>query len=248
MELLAFARSHALSAIEIRVLENTTDLPRLFSRDGLASLRLARQAYPSVEILSLSTDFKLVGSQEAERDGLIAFVPWAEALGVPWLRVFDGGNPDNDLAPMLAAETFDWWRQLRAARQWRVDLLVETHDALLTRSRLTEFFARAGDVALLWDSHHTWRHGGEAPEALWPAIAAQVRHIHVKDSVDRPSGKPAYSYVLPGKGEFPMQKLRAALDVGGYSRTVSLEWEKHWHQSLPPLEDALCAAAAGAWW
>ena len=72
--------------------------------------------------------------------------------------------------------------------------------------------------------------------------------MHVKDSMPVPSGKPPFTYVLPGAGEFPMEALRAALEADGFAGPVSLEWEKFWHPDLPPLDTALAAAAARGWW
>lgn len=229
-------------------MEGGTNLPALFARKGEEAVRRAQHLQGTVQVLALSTSFKLVGPSDADRELLLSFVPWAERMGVPWLRVFDGGKMTDDLTIPLAADTLRWWRQLRSKHGWKVDLMVETHDGLLTREAINRFCSHAGGASMLWDAHNTWRGTGVAPHELWPGIAGNVVHIHVKDSISRASGRLPYTYVLPGDGEFPMKPLSDALRRDKYSGAVSLEWERQWHPDLPPIERALEAAAARGWW
>lgn len=246
-EVLALAAGQGIAAVELRALEGTMDLPALFARHGLEALRAVQGRHGAVQVLAFSTSFKLVHSCEADRAALLAFVPWAEALGVPWLRVFDGGEASDNETVSQATETFHWWRELRDRQGWKVDIMVETHDGLVTSEAIGRFCTEATSVAILWDAHNTWRKTGTAPLELWPHIAEHVMHIHVKDSVSRPSDGLPYSFVLPGKGEFPMKPLVDALKRDGYTKAVSLEWELQWHAELPSLELALQAANRG-WW
>jgi len=200
------------------------------------------------KIVALNTSFVMMGQSAETREALLEYVPWAEACGVPWLRVFDGKPASGtegfaDLTLALA-----WWRDLRNARGWRTNLMIETHDSLVSTATLSGFRAAAPDAAILWDAHNTWRKGGEHPCALWPAIARQVVHLHVKDSVNRPSARHPFTYTLPGDGEFPAAALFAMLRENHYGGFVSLEWERHWHPYLPPLSEALNAAQRRHWW
>ena len=104
-----------------------------------------------------------------------------------------------------------------------------------------------GRVALLWDAHHTWKKGGEDPRHSWAAIRPHVVHVHVKDSLRRGAEAGAFTYVLPGTGEFPMSRLRRLL-AAEFDGVVSLEWERFWHPALPRLEEALVAAKTNRWW
>ena len=132
-EAFALAVRHGVDAIELRALGGTLDLPDYFSRHFgepakfHAELRRAPVAVPVID-----TSFRLIGSGETERGALLGFVPWAEAAGVPWLRVFDGGKTNG--APEFAERvaTMAWWQALRSQHEWRTDLLVETHDALFS--------------------------------------------------------------------------------------------------------------------
>ena len=246
-EVLALAARYGIDAVELRALEGTTDLPAHFEKIGLERLRAAQASTPGVQLLILSTSLKLVGPSQEERANFLAFARWAEALGIPWLRVFDGMDASPG-SQRHAAETVRWWREARKENNWKVDILVETHDGLVTGESIRSFCAEAAGVRLLWDAHATWRATGIGPRVLWPSIAEHVSHIHVKDSVSRPNGKFAFTYVLPGTGEFPMRPLLAALAHDRYSHAVSLEWERQWHPELPPLEGALDSAASRRWW
>ena len=197
--------------------------------------------------MALGTSLRLAGGTDEDRVKFLEHVPWAEAVGVPWLRVFDGGSASDVSSVDRAAEAAGWWRALRAERGWKTDIMVETHDSLLTAAAVRRFAAAAPGTGILWDGHHTWRKGGEDPAHTWRAIRQHVVHIHVKDSITGSApGAPA-TYVLPGTGEFPMAALRAAL-AGDYRGPLSLEWERQWHPGLPPIEKALQSATATSWW
>jgi sugar phosphate isomerase/epimerase len=247
----ALAARHGIPAVELRTLGGSIDLPAYLathygSPGGLAAH--LRAAPPPVRIAAFDASLPLVGATPSHRADLTALAPWAEALGVPWLRVFDGGKNANPAEVAEAAATLQWWQEQRRTHGWRVQLMVETHDSLLTAAAIGRLIAAAPDAAILWDSHHTWRKGGEDPLATWPAIRRSVVHVHVKDSIGLPSAKHPFTYTLPGDGEFPIAPLLAALAADGYSGLVSLEWELKWHPYLPSLDTALRIAAERGWW
>ncbi len=245
---LALTARHGLPGVELRALAGTIDLPGHFtSVYGTPAVLAARLRTQPVKILSLDTSLKLAGSTTAERGEFLKFLPWAEALGVPRLRVFDGGQNADPATHREMADTVAWWRTLRAKNNWRADLMVETHDALRTAESINQFLRLAPGTGILWDTHHTWKTGGEDPLVTWQAIRPHVVHMHVKDSVSIPNGKHPFSYRLPGDGEFPMQSLREVIREE-YVGPVSLEWERLWHPELAPVDDALTAATQRGWW
>lgn len=247
-EVAALAAEHRLDGVELRALGGSTDLPGYFAQSYGTPDRLWIEARRlGVNIVSLNTSLKLAGGTEADRTAFLLFVPWAEALGVRWLRVFDGGAPGQAAMLGEALCALEWWRGRRRAHGWKCDLMIETHDSLFTADAIRRFACAAGGVAIRWDSHHTWRKGGEDPVETWRAIRRYVVSVDVKDSVNRPSAAHPFTYVLPGEGEFPMARLREALGQG-YEGPVCLEWEKLWHPYLPPLDAALEAAKERSWW
>jgi len=245
---LALAAKHGLPGVELRALAGTIDLPAYFAAAyGTPEKCAAMLRSQPVKILSLDTSLKLAENTPESRADFLKFLPWAEALGVPRLRVFDGGHAADEATHRAMAETVAWWRELRAKHGWKADLMVETHDALFTAASILSFVKLAPGTGILWDTHHTWKTGGEDPLVTWRAIRPHVVHLHVKDSVSIPSGKHSFSYRLPGEGEFPMAPLREVLKTE-YTGPMSLEWERLWHPELAPVDDALTAATQRGWW
>ncbi len=242
---LDLAAARGVDGVELRALEGRLDLPALLAeRDGTPAALAARLGPRAGRVAVLSTSLTLATAGPAEREEFLAFVPWAEGLGVRWLRVFDGAGPGG-LAPLLA--TIGWWRERRRAEGWGCDLLVETHDTLFTGAAIAEFGAASGGAAVLWDTFNTWLKGGEDPRRTWELAGPHVRHVHVKDAVRRPSERFPWTYVAPGEGEFPFAALLEVLRRDGFAGPVSLEWERLWHPYLGPLADALTAAEAQGW-
>ena len=247
-EVIALATKHGVAAVELRCLAGSMDLPgQLATAYGSPAALAARLAAAPVRIVALDTSRKLAGSTDADWAALQSFIPWAEALGGLRLRVFDGGTAGDPAAPHQVAAGWRRWRELRRREGWKSDLMVETHDSLFDAARILACVREAPDCAILWDSHHTWKKGGEDPLATWSAIKAHVVHVHFKDSVDQPSPRHPYTYVLPGAGTFPWSDLRPVL-AAEFAGPVSLEWERQWHPYLPPLEEALQAAVHAGWW
>jgi sugar phosphate isomerase/epimerase len=248
-EVFALARRAAIPAVELRALSGTVELPALFQKTLGSPVALAAAVKVSgVGVQALDTSFKLVGHKLEDRAKLLEFIPWAEAAGARWLRVFDGGKEASAAEIASAAETLAWWADERRKAGAAVDLMIETHDSLVTASAILALVAAAPAARVLWDAHHTWYKGGEDAEETWARVRGSVVHVHVKDSVPVASARHPYTYVLPGDGRFPMAPLLARLEADGYGQALSLEWERMWHPYLPPLEEALALAASRRWW
>jgi sugar phosphate isomerase/epimerase len=242
---LTIAASNHLDGIELRTLESTTDLPALFAaRFGTPDTLAKRLAAAKVRVVALGTSFRLGEPADGDFDALLAFAPWADAIGAKWLRVFDGRQREQ--STRFHAVRWREWSAFRARKGWRCELMVETHDSLVTGSKVLAFLDHAPQAAILWDTHHTWRVGQEDPVVTWDAIHRHVVHIHVKDSVQT-ADTAGFRYVLPGAGLFPMTAIKPILQAE-FRGFVSLEWERQWHPALPPLAAALEAAAHSKWW
>lgn len=243
---LAMATAHGLDGVELRSVAGRLDLPAYFAGTYGSPAELARklQLHAGARVLALSTGLQLAHATPQAREEFLAFVPWAEALGVPWLRVFDGGRP-GEVGDLL--EALRWWRSERAQHGWRCDVMIETHDALFTGEAIRRLGEQVPGAAILWDAFNTWLKGGEDPFATWQVIRSQVVHVHVKDALRVPHGDFPWTYVLPGRGEFPFRELVATLRAERFGGHVSLEWEKRWHPYLGPLSGAIAAAEACGW-
>lgn len=246
---LALAAQFQVPTVELRALDGGIDLAGSFARTyGTPAAFGQRLAASAVKVVACNASLRLVGGTMEQREQLIQLAPWAEAAGVRWLRIFDGGSAADAAELAEAVATLTWWRETRARHDWTVNVMVETHDAWFTGAAINRFLEWAPGTAILWDAHHTWRKGGEDPVVTWRAIRPAVVHVHVKDSLSVPSAKHPFTYVLPGDGDFPIRPLLAALEADGFAGPVSLEWEKVWHPYLPPLEQALHVAGERGWW
>ncbi len=246
------AAEFEIPCLELRFLKNRADLPALLADfpggwKGVADYLQARGLRTQV----LGTSFKLVGHTTALWQELLDFAALAEALHTPYLRAFGGGTWGSALTSedyQSAAQALALWETERQSRGWQVRLLIETHDAFSASApclRLMEVVGRPLDF--IWDSHHTWRLGGESPAESWRALAPHVRHVHLKDSVGRPSARHPFTYVLPGSGEMPGREVLDLLRRDGFAGAVSLEWEKMWHPYLGSLGEALLACGENHW-
>lgn len=237
------ARQHNVPAIELRVIGGSLDVPAALADEfGTPADLKTYLAGQGVRIAGLGTSVRLF-EHDYNPAKIEPFLPWAEAAGVPFLRIFDGGNALTDDDYDRADDRLAAWQADRQRRGLGVDLMIETHDALFQPDQLARFVKRLPNAPILWDAHHTWAKGGADPLATWQQIAPSVVHLHVKDSVARADGR---HYVLPGQGSFPMAALLAQLRADQRSLPLSLEWERHWHKELPPLDAALVAARG--WW
>ncbi|MGH8019774.1 MAG: sugar phosphate isomerase/epimerase family protein [Opitutaceae bacterium] len=245
----ALAREAGIAVVELRAIGGTIDLPAYFAKTfGSPAAFAAHVGKSGVGIASLDTSFRIIDGDAAARAQLLDFLPWAEALGGVPLRVFDGGTTLDEHARAAIRETVQWWDHTRAAAGWRSSWIIETHDCLFTAAAIEAVMREAPEsVRLLWDSHHTWKRGGEEPVETWKTIRPWVRHVHVKDSVSRPSARHPFSYVFLGEGEFPLRALIDALRDDAFDGILSLEWERMWHRELPPLEQALDRARRDGW-
>jgi sugar phosphate isomerase/epimerase len=248
----SLAAEFFIPAIELRSLANTIELPKLFHGAGWTPLAVRKTcAQNSVRLAAAGSSFKLISPDPAERTALVDFCDWADALEIPYVRIFGGGKwgtPLTDEDFQIAVRNVEWWRAEKSARRWRHELLLETHDAFAASGpclRLNETLAEP--LNLIWDSHHTWRYADESPVETWRHIGRFVRHVHIKDSIDRPGARHPYTYVLCGEGQMPLAATIEVLRASRFTGCVSLEWEKLWYPDLPPLNVALDGLRQQPW-
>lgn len=231
------ARQFGLKFLELRSLEGSLDLPVYFERHPLPAA--------PVPILVLDTSLCLLTAGAKEVEDFYRFAELAERLHTPYLRVFGRGG--EELGEALSSKQLDqmahWVCQIRqtfAQKRWRCKLLLETHDIFSSAERCLALNNRLDvPLGLLWDAHHTWRFAGEHPEQTWRQIGEWVAHIHYKDSVGVHNTAEAFSYVPPGKGDYPTSALLETLSRAPYAGGISLEWEKLWHPELASIHTAL---------
>lgn len=243
-EAAALAARFGIGQLELRCLRSQTLEPERFD-DLLGDPREARALldHHGLQTRALGTSVRLLAPEANALATLESFARLADTLDARWLRVFDGGT--TGLAPTpdewaAATELVEAWQATRQREGFRCELMVETHWALTSPAVAAEFMHRLPAVPLLWDTHHTWKAGFTLAE-FWETARERIVHLHVKDSRPDPAAKDGWSYVLPGQGVFPWNELRDLITRDRFEGCISLEWERHWHPTLPPLEDALQA-------
>ncbi len=227
-----------LDFVEVRSLAGTIDLPSLFRKQGDP-----RPAASPCPVRLVGSSLQLAEAGEADIASFLEYARIGEAWGARYVRVFGGGTWPGDLAPGAwdhAVETVAICRERMQALGLTIGMILETHSGFSSSPRCLELNERlAQPLDILWDSHHTWRLAGEAPEETWRQLGPRIRHVHFKDSITPAAVPQRHDYVLPGQGEFPTRELLALLRRERFAEGLSLEWEKLWHRQLAPLEEAL---------
>jgi len=255
-QILDFAAAHAFAAVELRGILTNMDLtkvPELAPEHiGDAKRQLAAHGL-SVSCLGASAQMHDMDpvKHAAQLDEAHRFIDLAHALGAPYVRVFGNayvpGVPHDQMLAHIAGA-------LRGlgdyARGKDVTVIIESHGDFTDSPALLEILQRADspNVALLWDAHHTFVSGKEAPEDTVRQLGRYIRHVHLKDSVAAAT-EGGRRYVLTGTGQVPVQRQIEALVKLGYRGYYNFEWEKRWHPEIeePEVAFAQFADVAGGY-
>lgn len=118
-----------------------------------------------------------------------------------------------------------------------VSVWLETHGHFASAPESLKILKTSGaeNVGVIWDPANCLLEAGESPSQGATAMAAHIRHVHVKDLRRTENG---WEHVLAGEGSFPLSEVHDSLQNIGYDGFVSFEWEKKWH---PEIADATLA-------
>lgn len=231
------------AAVELRGIEGDMDLPARpeLRGDGLAKT-LDAFAARGLRVASLDASAAMHEPDPVKHAAALdegkRFIDLAASLHAPFVRVFgdryvEGEPREKTLDRIVAA-----FKTLGLhARGKGVSVLIESHGDFTDSPTLARLLSAIDmpEVGLLWDAHHTFVAGKEAPSVTWAAVGRYVRHTHIKDS--RPAGSDR-RYVLMGQGDVPLAEQMKTLVSGGYQGLYSLEWEKKWHPEIEEPEVA----------
>lgn len=231
------------AGIELRGIQMRMDLPTLpeFTGGGLAQSIKELEAR-NLRITDLGASARMHEAdpkiRAAQLDEGKRFVDLAERLRVPYVRVFGDKIPAGESKAEVTARVIEGLRTLgEHARGSGVGIIIEAHGDFTDSPTLTAILdgAAMDNVALLWDAHHTFVSGKEAPATTFAALKRYVRHTHLKDS--RPEGG-GVRYVLTGEGTVPVKETVQVLAASGYKGFYCFEWEKGWHPEIEEPEVA----------
>ena len=237
------ASAMGYAGIELRGIAMQMDLPKQpeFTGTRLAQSRKDLDAL-NLKITDLGASARMHEAdptvRAAQLDEGRRFVDLAHQLEVPYVRVFGDKVPPGEPKPTTLARVIDGLRVLgEHARGSGVGIIIESHGDFTDSPTLLELLkgANMDNVNLLWDAHHTFVSGHEAPEKTFQAMKRYVRHTHLKDS--KPAGA-EHRYVLIGEGTVPVREIVHLLIRNGYKGYYCFEWEKGWHKEIEEPEVA----------
>lgn len=234
-EILARLPGWGYDGVELRGLGQDLDLTQSPHFSNPAAIQTSRRQFADagLTLCGLDTSCTLSEADPAKRaqqldDGRRG-IDLAAALGIPFMRVFGGGDgQDRTAAARRVADALNTLGDY-AENAGDVCVVLETHDAFSTGRQAAEALVQVTSPAagVLWDLHHPYRNG-EAPAETFAALAPYIRTTHVKDS------QPGGTYCLLGDGDVPIPEMLGLLVSSGYDGWINLEWEKRW---IPALLD-----------
>jgi sugar phosphate isomerase/epimerase len=227
------------AGLELRGIAGEMDLPKVPQLQGSRLAETKKElAALGIVITDLGASARMHEKERAEREKHLdegrRFIDLAQALSVPYVRMFGDKLPPDEPKQDVMKRVVEGFQQMAAyAKAAGVTVIIESHGDF-TRSADLEQILKSVDsphLALLWDAHHTFVAGNEAPADTWKRLGHQVRHTHLKDSVPQGAER---RYVLTGTGQVPVKEQVRVLASGGYKGFYCFEWEKKWH---PEIED-----------
>jgi sugar phosphate isomerase/epimerase len=240
--ILKHADEWGFRAIELRGIQGEMDLTKRpeLQGSGLGETLKSLAALDLV-ISNLGSSAHLHDTDPAKRERNLdvgrRFIDLAHEMQVPYVRVFGNSLPKGEARESGLKRISEGLRTLgKHAQGSGVTVLLESHGDLVTSPLLMGALKEAGpNVAILWDTHHTFVDGRESPAFTFAALGKLVRHAHIKDSKPTVKGR---QYVLLGQGDVPVRGIASVLATGGYAGSHSFEWEKVWHPDIPEPEVA----------
>jgi sugar phosphate isomerase/epimerase len=229
--------------IELRGVAGEMDLPKVPELQGtrLAGTKKDLAAL-GIVISDLGASAHMHEKEKAAREKQLdegrRFIDLAQALGVPYVRMFGDRIPPDEPKEEVMKRVVEGFQQMAAyARPAGVTVIIESHGDFTHSGDLEEILTRVGSpqFALLWDAHHTFVAGKERPADTYAKLGKWIRHTHLKDS--KPEGTDR-RYVLLGSGEVPVKEQVTVLAKAGYQGYYCLEWEKKWHPEIEEPEVA----------
>jgi sugar phosphate isomerase/epimerase len=237
------ATANGYAGMELRGIAGEMDLTKVPELEGTRLAETKRDlAALGLVVTDLGASARMHEKDPATREKQLdegrRFIDLAHALGVPYVRMFGDKLPPEEPKEEVLKRVVDGFQQMAGvAKAAGVTVLIESHGDFTHSADLETILTRVGSdaFALLWDAHHTFVAGKEAPADTWKALGRYVRHTHLKDSVPQGDDR---RYVLTGTGQVPVKEQAKVLAAGGYKGYYCFEWEKKWHPEIEEPEIA----------
>ena len=244
-QILAFAKEHGYSGIELRGILRQMDLTKVpeFATAESRQNTLAQMKAKGLRFVNLGSSATLHFPEGAERQKNLQegkqFIDLARQLNCPYVRVFPNLFPKDQVKKQTIDLIANGLKELGSYGAGKgVMVLMETHGDAVWINDLTAIMQATAhpNVGLIWDAANMWTITKEPPAKVWQQLKPYIRHTHIKDA-KMVNGKPAYT--LLGQGDVPIFEAIDALVKGGYKGYYSFEWEKLWHPEISEPEVAI---------
>ena len=161
-----------------------------------------------IEIPCLSTGscLKFADKREENKKEIETYIDVAKKVGAPYIRVLADREPapNGEVDDKMIEDEIN--ELVPYAEKQGITMLIETNGVYSNTERLRDLLnnLKTDYVAALWDTHHTYRYGGESPEKTLQNLGAYIKYIHIKDSVVE-DGKTVYK--MMGEGDMPIDDI-----------------------------------------
>lgn len=232
-EIFAAATDLNMDGIEIRGVGDemyAPDCPCFSLSERAGTMERMEKAGLIFPVLDSAAAIGVPGGSDAAMIEARAYIDLAQALRAPYVRVMI--TPRAEPTPADQDLCLENYRALCAYAAGKgVTPLLETNGIFADSGVLARFMEQAGcdNAGVLWDIHHPYRYFGEAPETTVGNLGSLIRHVHVKDSVNKDG---LLQYRMMGYGDVPVLDAVRALHSKGYDGMISLEWLKRWNPDL----------------
>lgn len=229
------AKDFGFDGIEIRGLgdEIFSVKAKPFTDEQLpATIAKLKSLNLEISCLSSGACLKNKDKYEETEAEITAYAKLANKLNVSYIRILGDLDPapNGEVDDAYIAEALK--KLVPVAEKYNVTLLVETNGVYCDTARLARLLDTVGShkVAALWDMHHPYRYGNEAPSVTASNLGEYIKFVQVKDSIMLPDG--TVEYKIMGSGDIPYPEMFEALESINYNSYISLEWVKRWADDL----------------
>ena len=248
-EVISLASKYGIENLEIRGLSGVLDnasIPCFSDSEIEKTKKMLSEAGISVRVVGAFASFDTREKHEANILEAMNAVLVAAKLGAPYVRVF-GNRIRGDMLDACKNVSDGILALCSEAKPYGVCVLLEVHGDFNTAETLApilDALSAVENFGLIWDIAHSHTAYGENFAEFYDIIRPYIKHVHIKDSGISVDGKRQLH--LPGEGDIPIKAIMKKMESDGFGGCYSLEWERHWHKELLPIEDALDAFLAVA--
>jgi sugar phosphate isomerase/epimerase len=223
------------AALELRGIAGEMDLPKVpsWARARRDEGDLARSGSVSDWPCRACTEGE-GRAREAADEGR-RFIDLAQALSVPYVRMFGDKLPPDEPKQDVMKRVVDGFQQMAAhAKTAGVTVIIESHGDFTHSADLEQILKRsAHPFAPLGRAPYVRGRPGTPPT---PGSGSAAGAPHPPEGLGAGGGRPAY--VLVGAGEVPVKEQVKVLAGAGYKGFYCFEWEKKWHPEIEEPEVA----------